>query len=104
MEQYAFKMHLKPGRAREYRHRHDAIWLELTGLLRATGISDYSIFLDEETNILFGVLRRSDGHTMDELPGQEIMQRWWAHMADLMETEPDNEPVSRPLSLVFHME
>ena len=103
MEKFAFRMRLKPGCKDEYKKRHDEIWPELVALLKEAGVSDYSIHLDEETNTLFGVLWRIDGHRMDELPGHEIMQRWWAHMADIMETYPDNEPVATPLETVFHM-
>ena len=60
MEKYAFKMKLNPGCKDEYKKRHDEIWPELVTLLKKAGVSDYSIYLDEETNILFGVLWRSD--------------------------------------------
>ncbi|WP_292290078.1 L-rhamnose mutarotase [Marivita sp.] len=103
MEKYAFKMRLKPGCEEEYKRRHDAIWPDLVTLLCNAGISDYSIHLDRETNILFAVLWRTSDHGMDDLPATEIMQRWWAHMADIMETQPDNEPVAVPLDTVFHM-
>ena len=104
MEKYAFRMRLNPGMAEEYKRRHDAIWPELSALLKEAGVSDYSIHLDEETNLLFGVLRRREGHTMADLPNHPVMQRWWAFMADIMETKPDNEPVAVPLVTVFHME
>lgn len=103
MEKFAFKMRLNSGCAAEYKKRHDEIWPELVTLLKEAGISDYSIHLDEETNILFGVLWRTEDHRMDELPSHEIMQKWWAHMADIMETKPDLEPVAVPLTPVFHM-
>ncbi len=103
MEKYAFKMRLNPGMKAEYKRRHDEIWPELVELLKQAGVSDYSIHLDDETNILFGVLWRTGDHGMDDLPGHEVMQRWWAYMADIMETAPDNEPVSIPLETVFHM-
>lgn len=103
MEKYAFKMRLNPGMAEEYRRRHDAIWPELLELLKSAGISDYSIHLDPETSILFGVLWRTDAHGMEALPGHPVMQRWWTHMADLMEVKPDNEPVAVPLVPMFHM-
>ena len=104
MEKYAFKMQLNPGMGAEYRKRHDEIWPDLVALLKEAGISDYSIHLDPETNILFGVLWRQDGHTMDDLPNHPVMQKWWAHMADVMATKPDNEPVATPLTTVFHMD
>ena len=103
MEKYAFRMRLNPGMAEEYKARHDAIWPELVELLKDAGISDYSIHLDEETNLLFGVLWRTDDHSMADLPSHPVMQKWWAYMADIMETRADNEPVAVPLTTVFQM-
>ncbi|OBZ96543.1 L-rhamnose mutarotase [Pararhizobium polonicum] len=103
MEKYAFRMRLNPGMAGEYKARHDTIWPELSQLLASAGVSDYSIHLDEETNLLFGVLWRRDGHTMADLPEHPVMQKWWAYMADIMETKANNEPVAVPLTTVFHM-
>jgi L-rhamnose mutarotase len=104
MEKIAFRMTLNPGCEAEYKKRHDEIWPELLALLKETGISDYSIHLDRETRALFGVLWRRDDHGMDTLPLEPVMQKWWAHMADIMETKPDNEPVAVPLETVFHMD
>jgi L-rhamnose mutarotase len=103
MEQVAFAMRLKPGQAAEYERRHNAIWPELVALLKQAGISDYSIFLDEATGTLFAVLRRSEDHRMDRLPEEEVMQRWWAWMAELMATNTDQSPVTVPLRRVFHL-
>lgn len=103
MEKYAFKMTLNPGMKEEYKRRHDEIWPELVDLLKASGVSDYSIHLDEDTNTLFGVLWRTDDHTMDDMADQPVMKKWWAHMADIMATHPNNEPVATPLTPVFHM-
>ena len=103
MEQIGFRMRLKPGAAAEYERRHDEIWPELAGLLREAGISDYSIFLDEADGSLFAVLRRTKDHGMDRLPEQAVMRRWWDHMADLMDTNPDRSPVATPLKRVFHL-
>ena len=104
MEKYAFKMQLSPGAEAEYKKRHDEIWPELIVLLKQAGVSDYSIHLDRESNALFGVLWRTDNHTMDSLPLDPIMKKWWTHMADVMETQPDNEPTATPLETVFYME
>ena len=103
MEKIAFKMMLNPGQASEYKKRHDEIWPDLSELLRTAGISDYSIFLDEGTNILFAVLRRTKDHGMDELPEHEIMQRWWAFMGDIKATNDDGSPVVVPLKEVFYL-
>lgn len=104
MEKIAFVMQLKPGYEEEYRRRHDEIWPELVELLRDAGVSDYSIFLHPETLQLFGVLKRSDNHRMTDLPKTAVMQKWWNHMADIMDTESDKSPVSMPLQKVFHLE
>jgi L-rhamnose mutarotase len=103
MERIAFKMRLNPGMAEEYRRRHDAIWPELTELLNRSGLSDYSIYLDEETHILFAGLRLTPDHRLGELPSEPVMQRWWAYMQDIMETRPDGSPVVTPLAPMFHL-
>jgi L-rhamnose mutarotase len=102
-EKYAFKMKLHPGMEAEYRVRHDEIWPELVELLHEAGVSDYSIHLDPETNILFGVLTRPQNHKMASLPDHPVMKKWWAHMADIMEANPDNSPVAKDLVTVFHL-
>lgn len=102
MHRNAFTMKLKPGFEAEYKKRHDEIWPELSAALTAAGVSDYSIFLDEETLTLFAVQKFADNHTADDLPGTGIVKKWWAYMADIMETNPDNSPVCKPLSEVFH--
>lgn len=104
MEHNAFKMKLKPGFESEYKKRHDEIWPELSELLSAAGISDYSIFLDEETLTLFAVQKRDDNHTAADLPNNPVVRKWWAYMADIMETNPDSSPVCVSLNEVFHMD
>lgn len=103
-EKFAFRMFLNPGQVDEYRRRHDAIWPELVQLLKASGIADYSIYLDAEHQVLFAVLRRVPGHTMAELPAHPVMQRWWAYMGDLMRTNSDGSPVAEPLDCLFHLD
>lgn len=103
-EKYAFTMKLNPGMRDEYRKRHDDIWPELVALLKEAGVRDYSIHLDEETGTLFGVLWRRKDHTMSTLPEHPVMKRWWAHMADIMQTHSDKSPVQKSLLTVFQMD
>ena len=103
MQRHAFRMRLNPGMEAEYTRRHDEIWPDLVQLLKDTGISNYSIHLDRETNTLFGYLERRDDHTMDDLPNHPVMKRWWAYMGDIMATNPDGSPVAIPLAETFHM-
>lgn len=104
MEQVAFKMFLKDGQADEYRRRHDAIWPELSQLLHAAGVRDYSIFLDPETHVLFAVLRREAQHAVDALTATEVMQCWWRYMGDIMETNEDRSPRQVALVPMFHLD
>jgi L-rhamnose mutarotase len=104
MPRHAFKMQLKPGVAAEYKKRHDEIWPELSREIRAAGISDYSIFLDEETLTLFAVQKLSDNNSAAALPNSPIVRKWWNAMAPLMEVNPDNSPVAQPLKEVFHLD
>lgn len=104
MQKVAFKMKLKPGCAEEYKKRHDEIWPELKHLLQVSGISDYTIFLDEETNILFAVQKVDGNQGSQDLGNTEVVKRWWKYMADIMETQPDYSPVTTPLKQVFHLD
>lgn len=99
----AFKMKLLPGKAEEYKKRHDEIWPELQLLLKESGISTYSIFLDAETHTLFGMLNIQSTQNLNDLPKHAVMQRWWQFMSDIMETNADHSPVSVPLKEVFYL-
>jgi L-rhamnose mutarotase len=103
MQRIAFKMKLFKGKEEEYKKRHDEIWPELALLLKDSGIRNYSIFLEEETGFLFGLLEAADPGLLDKLPEQPIMQKWWAYMKDIMESNPDSSPVSTPLREVFYL-
>ena len=102
-EQIAFRMNLDPGQAADYEKRHDAIFPELARALKDAGVSDYTIWHDPQSDHLFGILTRTDDHTMDRLPDTEVMKRWWKHMADIMETDVDNVPTQIPLKRVFRL-
>ncbi|MHA1547518.1 MAG: L-rhamnose mutarotase [Alphaproteobacteria bacterium] len=102
-ERIAFRMKLNPGQAGEYERRHDDLWPELADALKDAGVSDYSIWLDPESNYLFAILTRTDDHTMNALPDQAVVQRWWAFMADIMDTHPDNVPVQVELKRMFRL-
>jgi L-rhamnose mutarotase len=104
MKRLAFKMHLNEGQKNEYIKRHNEIWPELKSLLKNAGVSEYSIFLDEETNMLFAFQKVSGDGGSQNLGETEIVQKWWKYMAEIMKTNPDNSPVSVELEEVFFME
>lgn len=103
MVRKAFTMKLYPGKAEEYRRRHDALWPEMKEMIHTYGGGNYSIFLDESTHTLFGYIELEDDALWTRSAQTEICQKWWAYMADIMETNPDNSPVSKDLTPVFHL-
>jgi len=103
MQRHAFKMKLNPGMEAEYTRRHDAIWPELAALLKAAGVTNYSIHLDRETGVLFGYLERREDHGMADLPNHAVMQKWWVHMGDIMATHADGSPVAMDLVETFYL-
>lgn len=100
----AFTMKLKPGFEGEYQIRHQNIWPELVQLLRDAGITDYRIFLEPSTGKLFALQLLDDTNFADTLATSEIMRKWWSHMADIMEVNPDSSPVCISLDQVFEMQ
>lgn len=103
-ERIAFRMNLNQGQAIEYEKRHDDVFPELAVALKDAGVSDYSIWLDPDSHHLFAILTRTDDHTLDKLPDTEICKKWWAFMADIMETDANNVPTQIPLKRVFLLE
>ena len=97
-----FKMKLFPGMEQEYERRHNLLWDEMKDMIHEYGGSNYTIFLDKETGVLFGYLEVEDEERWDQSADTQICRKWWDYMADIMETNPDNSPVSIDLKKVFH--
>jgi len=100
----AFKMKLHEGNEKEYEKRHNPIWPELEEVLKEHGVITYSIFLDKETNNLFGYAEIKDRKKWDEVANTGVCRKWWVYMAPLMEVNEDNSPKSEELKEVFHIE
>ncbi len=103
MDIKAFTMKLNDGCQEEYERRHNHIWPEINALLTSSGISDYHIFLDKKTNLLFAV-QKCSGLSSQQLSDNPIVKKWWVYMADIMETNDDFSPISNELKLVFHLD
>ncbi|MCU0797124.1 MAG: L-rhamnose mutarotase [Akkermansiaceae bacterium] len=100
----AFVMSVDPGQEAEYESRHRPVWPELESVLKAHGVHNYSIFLLEETRQLFAYAEIEDEQRWQEIASTPVCQRWWAHMADVMPSNPDHSPISSPLREVFHLD
>lgn len=100
----AFKMKLYPGFEQEYEKRHNALWPEMKDMIHEYGGRNYSIYLDKETLTLFGYIEIEDEAKWNASAETAICRKWWDYMADIMETNPDNSPVSIDLKPVFHLD
>lgn len=100
----SFKMHLYDGMAEEYERRHNLLWPEMKEMIREYGGRNYSIFLDSETNVLYGYIEIEEEEKWAESADTPINRKWWDYMADIMDTNPDNSPVSVDLKPVFHLD
>ena len=104
MRRHAFKMKLKPGFEEEYKRRHDETWPDLKAVLHEAGVRDYSIYLDEKSLTLFAFQKLEDDNSADMLPENPVVKKWWKYMAEIMDTNPDQSPVTVTLHEVFHMD
>ena len=96
-------MSVHAGQEDEYVRRHNPIWQELADTLTAHGVSSYSIFLDRQTGDLFAYAEIESEERWNAIAQTDVCRRWWRHMQELMPSNPDGEPMSMPLSEVFHL-
>jgi L-rhamnose mutarotase len=99
----AFRMAVTPGHESEYVRRHQPIWPDLEAALLASGVRTYSIFLDAATSTLFAYVEFDSVEQWEAVAQTDVCQRWWAHMRELMPSNPDNSPITVPLEEVFHI-
>ncbi len=100
----AFIMTVHPGREAEYERRHSPIWPELEAMLKAHGVTSYSIFLDPASRQLFAYAEIEDEARWQAIARTEVCRRWWTSMRELMPTNPDHSPVAVELKEVFHIQ
>ncbi len=99
-----FKMKLYAGMEAEYEKRHNKLWPEMVDMIHQHGGKNYTIFLDRETLTLFGYIEISDEELWGRGAATAINRKWWDYMADIMETNEDNSPVSVDLIPLFHLD
>jgi len=100
----AYVMSVNGGCEKEYEKRHQPIWQELEDTLKAHGVSNYSIFLHPETRQLFSYVEIEDQERWDAIAKTAICKKWWAHMREIMPSNPDNSPVALEIREVFHID
>lgn len=96
-------MSVHKGREEEYARRHNPIWQELADTLSAHGVRNYSIFLDAQTGDLFAYAEIESEARWEAIAQTEVCRRWWQYMQEVMPSNVDGSPISRPLAEVFHL-
>ena len=104
MVRKGFKMQLFPGQEAEYEKRHNQLWPEMKEMIHNYGGHNYSIYLDKDTKVLYGYIEVEDEARWAESANDPVCRKWWDFMADIMETNPDNSPVSIDVHPVFHLD
>ena len=100
----AFMMSVNPDQHEAYQDRHSPIWPELEATLKEHGVNNYSIFLNSSTHQLFGYAEIEDEEQWAKIAETEVCQKWWAHMKEIMPSNPDNSPIAIEVREVFHIE
>ena len=97
-------MNVNPDAHGEYERRHRPIWEDLEKTLKDHGVTNYSIYLEPESNQLFGYAEIESEERWAAIAETDICKRWWAYMKEIMPSNPDNSPVSVELREVFHLD
>ncbi len=107
MQRMAMLIGLKPDKLAEYKTLHAAAWPEILAMISACNIRNYSIFLREPENLLFGYWEYHGtdiAADLERMKQHEPTRRWWQL------TDPCQSPLpSRaegewwaPMQEVFH--
>jgi L-rhamnose mutarotase len=68
------------------------------------GVKTYSIFHHAQTRQLFAYVEFESEAQWAAIARTEVCRRWWAHMRELMPSNPDNSPVALEIPEIFHIE
>jgi L-rhamnose mutarotase len=80
MQRMGMCLRLKTDKVAEYKRLHEAVWPEVLAMIEACGIRNYSIFLKEPENILFGYWEYHGADftaDMAKMAGDPATRRWW---------------------------
>ncbi|MCW2881722.1 MAG: L-rhamnose mutarotase [Sphaerisporangium sp.] len=106
MKRLCFLLKVRPERLEEYRRRHEAVWPDMLGALRAAGWHNYSLFLRED-GLLVGYLETPDfDAALAAMAVTDVNARWQAEMAPFFEELDGRRPDEGMFTLdeVFHLD
>lgn len=91
----AFLLRLKPGTGEAYDRDHAAVWPEMLGLLKKSGISEYSIFRRDDLLFLYMRLEEAFDTVWARIEADPVNTRWQAAMSAYFLPVQENRPGER---------
>lgn len=91
MQRMGMVIGIKPAMIAEYKRLHAAVWPDVLAQISASNIRNFSIFLREPENLLFGYMEyHGDDFTADmaQMAQDPRTQEWWTL------TEPCQSPLA----------
>ena len=105
---------LKPESLQAYKDCHAVVWPAVLQQIKDCNISDYSIYLDEQSMTLFATMKYTGSNLdadMEKMRANPEVQRWWQMTDGMQETLVDGSKGStdpkgwwRDLEEVFRYE
>lgn len=81
MQRMGMVIGLEPSKIAEYKRLHAAVWPEILALISECNITNYSIFLKEPENLLFGYweyVGEDFEADMTKMAAHPKNQEWWS--------------------------
>ena len=81
MKRYGALVRLRPEAIAEYKRIHAAVWPKVLEQIKRSNISNYTIFLREPENLLFGYFEYHGSDyaaDMARMAADPVTQDWWA--------------------------
>jgi L-rhamnose mutarotase len=107
MTRYGSILGLKPEHVAEYKRLHAAVWPDVLKQIKASNITNYSIFLREPENLMFAYFEYTGtdyAADMARMAADPRTQEWWAICMPLqqpLKTIKEGEWWG-PMEVVFH--
>jgi L-rhamnose mutarotase len=109
MKRMGFMIGIDPAQIVEYKRLHADVWADVLARLRASNITNYSIFLREPENLMFSYWEYT-GSDFDAdstaIAADPVTRDWWevcGPMQRPLDTRAEGEWWS-PLEEVFHLD
>jgi L-rhamnose mutarotase len=104
MQRVCFTLKLHEDRLDEYVERHANVWPEMQDALRATGWTNYSLFL-APGGLLIGYVEVEDFNAAREgMKAFPVNDRWQAEMLPFFDSSDQPDDAMQPLREVFHLD